>query len=112
MAAATEKLEDDLQALRRDVAELAASVKTMLAEAANAKTTAEDGFKEGLNGAARAGQEFMSDTMRLKSDAVHAAGDLAGEATSFVASEIRRNPLTSVIAALCLGFVAGLAQRR
>ena len=112
MASATEKMEEDLQALRRDMADLAGSIKAMVAEAANAKTVAQDGLKDGLNGAARAGQEFMSDTMRLKSDAAHAAGDIAGEATSFVADEIRRNPLTSVIAALCIGFVAGITQRR
>jgi ElaB/YqjD/DUF883 family membrane-anchored ribosome-binding protein len=109
MASATKTVEDDIQALRQDVAALAQSVGDIVASTAAA---AEKGVNKGMNGAARAGHEFMSDAAKLKSHSANAAGEMAGEATSFIAGEIKRNPFMAVAAALAIGFVAGIARPR
>ena len=109
MASATKTLEDDVQALRQDVAALAVSIGDMVSGTAAA---AQKSANKGMNGAARAGQEFMSDAAKLKQHSANAAGEVASEATSFLAGEIKRNPFMAVGAALALGFVAGIVQRR
>jgi ElaB/YqjD/DUF883 family membrane-anchored ribosome-binding protein len=106
MASATKTLEDDIQALRQDVAALAGSIGDMVSGTAAA---AQKSANKGMNGAARAGQEFMSDAAKFSANA---AGEMTSEATSFLAGEIKRNPFMAVGAALALGFVAGIVQRR
>jgi ElaB/YqjD/DUF883 family membrane-anchored ribosome-binding protein len=112
MTSATKTVEGDIQALRADIAALAESVGQMISGAGEAKQAARNGVEEGLNGAARAGRDFISDAGKLKSHSVHAAGEAASDATSLLSGEIKRNPLVAVAAALCVGFIAGIAQRR
>jgi ElaB/YqjD/DUF883 family membrane-anchored ribosome-binding protein len=109
MASATKTVEDDIQALRQDVAALTQSVGDIVASTAAA---AQKGVNNGLNGAARAGHEFISDAARLKEHSANAAGEAASEATSFIAGEIKRNPFMAVAAALAIGFVAGIVRHR
>ncbi len=112
MTSATKTLEEDIEALRGDVAALAESVSQLVAGAAEAKEAAKEGAEAGLNGAARAGKEFMNDAAKLKTDSVHAAEEIAGNASSMLAGEIRRSPFVAIAAALCVGFVAGIARHR
>ncbi len=109
MTSSTKTLEEDIQALRGDVSALVESVSKLVTGTAEA---AQQNADSGLNGAARAGKEFMADAGKFKSDSVHAAQEAAHDASSLLAGEIRRNPFVAVAAALAVGFVAGIAQRR
>ncbi len=112
MASETKNLEQDIQALRADVAALADSIGRIVSGAADAKTAAQNGLGEGLDGAARAGRDFLSDAARLKSHSADVAGETAGDAASALAGEIKRNPFMAVAAALFVGFIVGTARRR
>ncbi len=109
MATTSKTLEEDIQALRGDVAELAKSVSTIVSGLIDG---AEKGTHKGMNGAARAGRHFASDAAGLKSHSADAAEGAAADVTALLSGEIRRNPFVAVAAALCVGFVAGMAQHR
>jgi hypothetical protein len=109
MATTSKTVEEDIQALRGDVAELAKSVSAIVSGAVNG---AEKGSHKGVNGAARAGNHFASDAAGLTSHAAEAAEGAVADVTSLLAGEIKRNPFVAVAAALCVGFVAGISQHR
>jgi len=109
MAPATKTIEEDIQALRTDMEALTKSVSAIATGAANG---AQKGADKGMNGAARAGREFAADAAKLTSDSARFAEGAASDATSLIAAEIKRNPFVAVAAALTLGFVAGIVQRR
>ncbi len=112
MASATKTIEEDIQALRGDVAALAESIGQMASGAAAAKAAVKNGVDEGLDGAARAGREFLSDAAKIKSHSARAAEEAASDVTSMLAGEIKRNPFMAVAVALGVGFVAGIVQHR
>lgn len=112
MTSAAKTLEEDIQALRGDVAALAESISQLLKGAAEATAAGRGGADAGMHGAAQAGQDFMSDASKLKTDSVRAAEEALNGASSLIAGEIRRNPFVAIAAALCIGFVAGFSQRR
>ena len=109
MAGTTKTVEEDIQALRTDIAALADSISRMASDAGKA---AKNGVDQGVNGAVEAGRDFLSDAARLKTHSAQAAGAAASDVTSMLAGEIKRNPFVAVAAALCVGFVAGIAQHR
>ena len=112
MATATKNLEEDIHALRTDIAALAESISHMASSASDARSAAKNGIGEGLKEAAGAGRDFVSDAAKLKADSGQAAGEAAGNVTSLLAGEIKRNPFVAVAVALGVGFVAGIAQHR
>ena len=112
MASTTKTVEEDIQALRTDIAALADSIGQIASGATNAGKAAKNGVDKGLNGAADAGHQFMADAGRLTGHSADAAEEVAGNVTSLLAGEIKRNPFVAVAVALGVGFVAGIAQHR
>lgn len=112
MASTTKTLEEDIQALRTDIAALANSISHMGSGAADAKKAARNGFDEGLKDAAGAGRDFVADAAKLKAHSAEAAGEVASDVTSMLSGEVKRNPLIAVAIALGVGYIAGIAQRR
>ena len=112
MASTTKTVEEDIQALRTDIAALADSISQIASGAANAGKAAKKGVDKGLNGAASAGHDFMADAGRLTGHSAEAAEEAASNVTSLLAGEIKRNPFVAVAVALGVGFVAGIVQHR
>ncbi len=105
-------VERDIQALRDDVSALADSIKQLASDSADIHSSIKKSMGKSLNGAARAGEEFVSDAAKLGKDSAHAAENMAESALTMVADEIKRNPFMAVVAALGVGFLAGIGQRR
>jgi ElaB/YqjD/DUF883 family membrane-anchored ribosome-binding protein len=112
MATATRNLEKDIAALRQDVTALAESISQMAAGTDKAKAAVRNGIDEGINGAASAGRDFLAHAAHLTSHSAEVTEEAASNAASFVAGEIKRNPLMAVAAAAAVGFLAGMAQHR
>ena len=110
---ATSKTEGDiiqfLESLRAEFAMLSETVKKLASEsAASAASQVSDAADKGVRGARGAGHRMYKDTAHLRQDAV----DTATAITDKVESQITRNPLTAVIAALGIGIVIGILSRR
>jgi ElaB/YqjD/DUF883 family membrane-anchored ribosome-binding protein len=113
MATSPEKsVERDIQALRKDVSALAESIRQLAADSTDIHGSIRKSVGKGLNGAAHAGEDFVSDAAKLGKDTAHVAEKAAETGLSMVAGEIKRNPFVAVIAALGVGFLAGVGQRR
>jgi ElaB/YqjD/DUF883 family membrane-anchored ribosome-binding protein len=112
MASTTKTVEEDIQALRADITALAESMSHISSGAANAGKAAKNGVDKGLHGVAGATHDFMADAGRLTGHSAEAAQEAANNVSSLLAGEIKRNPFVAVAAALCVGFVAGIAQHR
>mgnify|MGYP000524837855 CR=1 FL=1 len=112
MATATKTLEKDIEALRRDVSALAESLSHMTAGAGDAKAAVRNGIDEGVNGAAAASRDFLANAAKFGSHSAAVAEEAAGDVTSYVAGEIKRNPFVAVAAAAAVGFLAGISQHR
>ncbi|MEX0851715.1 MAG: hypothetical protein WD036_00300 [Bauldia sp.] len=114
---ATEKdLHKDLEALRSDLVALTETVRRLVGDVAEARAgmreAVKSAAKDAAKGAAAAGEELLSDAMKLGGDAAGAAGDAAHATVASLEAEIRRNPISAVFTALGIGFVIGIIGRR
>ena len=91
-----------VEQLRKDIATLTQTVTQMAADGVRSST---EHLRNTAGSAARkaseAGQDALKDATKLVEDATH---DLE--------AQVRRKPLTAMMAALGIGFVLGLVTRR
>ncbi len=114
--AAEKDLQKDLEALRADIAALTETVGRLGKDMAEARATMRESMKESVKTAARdaaaAGEDLLNDAMKLGGDAAGAAGEAAQSRVASLEDEIRRNPVSAVLAALGIGFIIGIINRR
>lgn len=107
-AAAGERLNQDLDALRADVAKLTETVAQLLRNQAEAGA---DKLGAGLGAAREAfgetAQSFARAGKGIAEDAQHRLGALGDD----LERSIQRSPITAVLAAAALGMVLGLMNR-
>jgi hypothetical protein len=68
--------------------------------------------KDAAGVAVDSAQDVTQNAVDLVSDAAHAAGEAVEAGKSNLAKQIKRNPVSATIAALGVGFVAGVAGRK
>jgi ElaB/YqjD/DUF883 family membrane-anchored ribosome-binding protein len=106
MAATPEKdLQKDLDALRADMQALSDTVGKLATEAARHQASMAKTVRH-------AGEELAAEARHLGTDAAEAAGDVAEFSLSAVEKEIKKNPVSSVLVALGVGFLVGIVGRR
>ncbi len=110
--AADKDLQKDLEAIRADIAALTDTVGRLAKDMAEARATMRERVKSAAGDAAAAGGDLFTDAMKLGGDAAGAAGDAAHEGLASLESEIRRKPISAVLAALGIGFIVGIIGRR
>jgi ElaB/YqjD/DUF883 family membrane-anchored ribosome-binding protein len=110
--AAEKDLQKDLEAIRADIAALTATVGRLAGDMAEVRATMKESVKSAAKDAAEAGEELLSEAMKLGGDTAAAAGDAARASISTMEDEIRRNPISAVLTALGIGFIIGIIGRR
>lgn len=95
--------------LRADIAALSESVARLASEgAASAKSQFQDSAGRASRGASVAGEQLYQNASILGRDAVNTANVAAAQ----IESQIARNPVTTVLVALGIGFAIGAMSRR
>jgi len=113
LAANPEKdFQEDITALRADIAALTDTVGKLAAEAAKAQSAFAKDVKKAAKGAARVGEEAWDETVQLGADARDAAVDAAGAGMATIERQIREKPINAVLIALGIGFLVGLVGRK
>ena len=98
-----------LERLRTDFATLSETVKRLASEsAASAQSQVSDAANRAAHGASDAGHQIYRDASTLGKDAMNTASAASGQ----IETQIARNPVTSVLAAIGIGFAIGLLSRR
>ena len=98
-----------LERLRADFVSLSETVTRLASEsAASAQSQLSDTASRAARKANAAGQQVYQDAAKIGQDAI----DTAHATTGQLESQIARNPMTAVLAALGLGFAVGLLSRR
>lgn len=98
-----------LDQLRADIAALSETVARLASEgAASARSQIRESTVRAARGASTAGEQIYHDAAALGRD----AADTAHVATAQIESQIVRNPITAVLAALGIGFAVGIMSRR
>ena len=102
-------LGQSLDQLRSDIAALSETVARLVSEAAaSAKSQILDSADRAARGANAAGEQLYQDASALGRDATKTAH----VATSQIESQIARNPITTILVALGIGFAFGVMCRR
>jgi len=110
---ATDKdLQKDLEAIRADIAALTESIGRLGGDMSEMRTTMKQTVRDAAKDAVHAGEEILTEAMKLGSDAADTAADAARAGKSSLETEIRRNPISAVLTALGIGFVIGVIGRR
>lgn len=98
-----------LERLRADFVTLSETVKRLASESvASAQSQVSNAANRATHGASAAGHQIYNDAATLGHDAANAASAASGQ----IETQIARNPLTSVLVALGVGFAIGLLSRR
>jgi len=110
---ATDKdLQKDLEAIRADIAALTDSIGRLGGDMSDLRATMRQTVNDAAKDAVDAGEEILSEAMKLGSDAADTAADAARATKSSLEAEIKRNPISAVLIALGVGFVIGAIGRR
>lgn len=95
--------------LRADIAALTETVTRLASEGAvSAKSQLRDSAGRAARGVNAAGEQLYQDASALGRD----AANTAHIATAQIESQIARNPITTVLIALGIGFAVGVLSRR
>jgi ElaB/YqjD/DUF883 family membrane-anchored ribosome-binding protein len=105
-------LNDDLAAVRADVAALSDTVSKLAAEALKAQAAFAKDVKKAAQAAGRVGEEAWDETMQLGSDAAETVTDAAQAGMDSLENQIRQKPFNAVLIALGIGFVVGFLGRK
>jgi ElaB/YqjD/DUF883 family membrane-anchored ribosome-binding protein len=98
-----------LERLQSDFATLTETVTRLASESvASAQSHIGSTTTKAINGASAGGHQIYRDAATLGRD----AANMASAANGQIETKIARNPLTSVLVALGVGFVIGLVSRR
>lgn len=109
---ADKEMADNLDKIRADIAALSATVKTLVSDTSGIQSTLKKKLDETARQATATGEKILQDATDMGNDAVHAAVKQATGAIDEVEVKITRNPFTSVLIALGVGFAFGLLNRR
>jgi ElaB/YqjD/DUF883 family membrane-anchored ribosome-binding protein len=113
MVTAPEKdFQDDLKALRADIAALTATVGDLASQASRAEADVTKRVKKAAKGAIGAGEEMLDEGLELGHDAARAATSGARAGVASLEHQIEKNPMNAVLIALGIGFVVGLVGRK
>jgi ElaB/YqjD/DUF883 family membrane-anchored ribosome-binding protein len=113
MAANPDKeLADNLEQIRADIAALAGTVSQLVSDTAGIQTTLKKKATQTAKQAAAAGERLMDETMEMGNEALSSLTRQATAAVDNVEGQISKNPMTSVLVAVGLGFVLGMMTRK
>ncbi|MCP4385429.1 MAG: hypothetical protein GY798_29120 [Hyphomicrobiales bacterium] len=109
---AEKEMAENLDKLRADIAELSATVKTLVSDTVGAQSELKKKLDETARHAAAAGESILHGAAEKGNEALHSAAQQASHKLDEIEVKISRNPFTAVLIALGLGFVFGLMNRR
>jgi ElaB/YqjD/DUF883 family membrane-anchored ribosome-binding protein len=104
--------QDDISAIRADIAALTDTVGKLAAEASKAQAAFAKDVKKAAKSAGRIGSEAWEEAAQLGADTAEAAGDAAQAGMASLEKQIRQKPFNAVLIALGIGFVVGLLGHR
>jgi ElaB/YqjD/DUF883 family membrane-anchored ribosome-binding protein len=104
----SQELSQQLENLRRDLAELGTTVRALAQEGS---ATAQRSVRETTDKIARRGQELAKDARTAGQQAVEYGSEIFKDKYSEFETTVRRHPTTAVAVALGLGYLAGLISR-
>jgi ElaB/YqjD/DUF883 family membrane-anchored ribosome-binding protein len=104
----SQELSQQLENLRRDLAELGTTVRALAQEGS---ATAQRSVRETTDKIARRGQELAEDARTAGQQAVEYGSEIFKDKYNEFESTVRRHPMTAVAVALGLGYLAGLITR-
>jgi len=105
-------LADNLERIRADIAALSDTVGQLVSDTAGIQASLKRKAATAAKDAVRTGEALMSEAGEIGAEALQAASRTASNAVDNMESQIAKNPLTSVLIALGLGFALGLISRR
>jgi ElaB/YqjD/DUF883 family membrane-anchored ribosome-binding protein len=109
LAAVSTHMSRSLEQLRADIAALTETVARLASEGtASARSHIRDSASLATRSASAAGEQLYQNAAVLGRD----AADTAHIATAQIEAQIARNPMTTVLIALGLGFAVGIVSRR
>ena len=111
-ASADKELSDSLERIRADIAALSDTVSQLVSDTAGIQASLRKKVNSAAKQATAAGEELMNDAIEMGGEALDAAARTAAGAVDSVEAQIVRNPMTSVLVALGLGFALGLVTRK
>ena len=112
MANPEKDFQDDIAALRADIAALTDTVGKLASEAVKAQTAFARDAKKAAKAAGRLGEEAWEEAQQLSADGMDAAADAAQAGIATLETQIKRNPVSSVLIALGVGFLVGILGSR
>jgi len=113
MATTSEKdFQDDLKALRADIAALTDTVGNLASQATRAEAGVTKSVKKAAKGAIGTGEDLLDEGVELGHDAARAATSGARAGVSSLEHQIEQNPMNAVLIALGIGFVVGLVGHK
>ena len=109
MATVPEKdFQTDLEAIRADIAALTENVGKLANEASKAQAAMTKTVKRAAKASAGIGAKMWDEATGLGHDTTGAVADAAYAGMSNIEKQIKQNPVSAVLFALGIGFVAGL----
>ena len=102
--------QNDVEVLRADMAALTKTVRKLANEATKAQAAIGKTVRRAGKNTLGFGEELWEETGHLGHDAAKAARGAAHAGVSSLESEIKRYPLSAIIAALGVGFVFGILR--
>jgi ElaB/YqjD/DUF883 family membrane-anchored ribosome-binding protein len=109
MANSPEKdFQNDIEALRADIAALTDTVGKLASEAVKAQAAFAKDARTAAKAAGRVGEEMWEEAQQLGADGYDAAADAAGAGMATLENQIKRSPVSAVLIALGIGFVVGI----
>ena len=113
MATNPEKdLQNDMEAIRADIAALTDTVGKLASEAVKAQAAIAKNVKKAAKSAGAVGEEMWEEAQQLGSDTADAAADAAHAGMASLENQIKRNPVNAVLIALGVGFLVGLVGHK
>lgn len=112
MANPEKDFQDDIAALRADIAALTDTVGKLASEALKAQAAFTKDAKKAAKAAGRIGGEAWEEAQQLGADGMDAAADAAQAGIATLEGQIKRNPVSSVLIALGVGFLVGILGSR
>ena len=112
MASPEKDFQNDLEAIRADIAALTDTVGKLASEATKAQAAMAKTMKKAAKNAAGDVEEMWEEAAQLGQDAADAARDAAQVGVSTIEQQIKKNPVGAVMVALGIGFVVGILGHR
>jgi ElaB/YqjD/DUF883 family membrane-anchored ribosome-binding protein len=112
MANPEKDFQDDLAAIRADIAALTDTVGKLGNEALKAQAAFAKDAKKAAKRASGLGEEMWEEAQQLGSDAAGAAGDAAQAGMATLERQIKQSPVSAVLIALGIGFLVGILGSR